>query len=81
MKHKEIKPTDVFQKAVFWDAEFENLDFKEDKRFIISRVLTRGNEEEIWFILDYYPKEDILDVLNSTKGLDPKTVNFFNLVL
>jgi hypothetical protein len=79
--NKEIKPKDIFYKAVFWDAKFEELDFEDDKNFIISRILTKGTDKDIYFVCDYYDKKTILFVLKTTKGIDPAIINYFEQVL
>jgi hypothetical protein len=81
MDNKNIKPKDVFSKPTFWDVKLERFDLELDKKFIIPRVLSRGTENEIWFVLEYYDNQTILNIINNTKGLDPKVINFFNLVL
>jgi len=73
------KPKDIFLKSTFWDANFDNFDFNTDKYFIISRVLTRGTDKEINFVLSYYTQSDILDALNNSKGIDKKTLNFVEI--
>lgn len=36
-----MKP--ILNKALFWDTNYDNIDYKKHARFVIERVLTRGN--------------------------------------
>ena len=47
---KEISP------CIFWDIDISKLDIKEDKKFIIERVYTRGFEKDeilLWKIYSF----------------------------
>jgi addiction module HigA family antidote len=48
-----------YRKAIFWDTRIESLDFQKHKRFIIQRVLERGNEKEIRQLIKMYSLEEI----------------------
>lgn len=76
-----VRPINVFLKPTFWDVKFEELDFFSDKNFIIPRVLSRGTDKEVWFVVNFYEKETIISIINNTKGLDSKVINYFNKVL
>ena len=40
--------------VVFWDIDMSSLDWQKHKDFIIERVLSRGNAQEIQQVRDYY---------------------------
>ena len=40
----EQKQKPVFNKRIFWDVNFENLDYDKKAAFVISRVFERGDE-------------------------------------
>ena len=40
-----MKP--VFDKRIFWDVDFENLDYDKKARFVIERVFERGDVPDI----------------------------------
>lgn len=50
-----------FRGTIFWDTKIENIDFKAHSRYVINRVLERGNEEEIQEVIRFYGREAILD--------------------
>ncbi len=64
----------------FWDVDLDSLDLIKDKNYIISRITERGTDLEVSFIRFFYSKKDILFVVNNTKGLSPKTKNYFNTI-
>jgi len=68
-------------KSTFWDAEFEDLDLEKDKGYIISRIAERGTDIEVLFIISYYPKKDVLFVVNNAPEITPKTKNYFNTIV
>ena len=42
------------RRILFWDTNFDCIDWGKNKKFIISRILERGNEEEKKEIAKYY---------------------------
>ncbi len=42
------------RRILFWDMNFDCIDWGKNKKFIISRILERGNEEEKKEIAKYY---------------------------
>jgi hypothetical protein len=69
MGHKE-KP--VFEKRIFWDVHFENLDYEAKAKFVIERVFERGDVPDIRNCRRYYGDEKISEVLLNAKFL-PET--------
>ncbi len=64
----------VFQKRIFWDVDFENLDYEKRAAFIIERVFERGDVQDIRNCRRYYGDERIREVLVNAKWLTPNTV-------
>ncbi len=69
--HKQ-KP--VFDKRIFWDIPFENLDYDDKVSFIIERVFERGDVEDIRQCRRYYGDEKICKVLTNAKWLSLQTI-------
>ena len=57
-KQKQIKSTlkgvPAISRIIFWDTDFDSIDWAASKESVISRVLERGTEEEIAEIARYY---------------------------
>ncbi len=39
---------------IFWDTEIKRIDLDKNRRYIIQRILERGNKEEITYLLKIY---------------------------
>lgn len=70
-------------KKYFWDTEFEKLDIKVNKRYIIARLYCYGDLKAIKWIKENYTDEDIEDVARNFRDLKPLVANYlrqqFNL--
>jgi len=42
------------RRILFWDVDFDSIDWRQNRDFVIKRVLDRGSEEEILEIQRYY---------------------------
>ena len=58
-----------FRKALFWDTDFESIDWRGNSAWIIQRVFEYGNEIEIKETLRYYGKRKIAKVLDDIKDI------------
>ncbi len=47
-------PKPKIRKVIFWDTDFDKLDWRKNKKAIIERVKERGNQKEIEEVLKYY---------------------------
>jgi len=68
------------RKSLFWDLAFDKIDPVKNKRLIIERTSTRGNLEELSFVINYYGKEQFIQTLLGIHSLDKKSVNFFSKI-
>jgi len=53
LKKQYPNPPDI-RKSVFWDTNFEKINWGKHKRFVINRILERGNLEEKKEIARFY---------------------------
>ena len=67
METTKVKP--VFDKRIFWDVDFEKLDYEGKASFIIERVFDRGDVEDIRQCRRHYGDEKIREVLLNAKFL------------
>ena len=56
-----------YRKALFWDTDFDTLDWQRNSEWIIQRVFEYGNESEIKETILFYGKKRIADVLDAIK--------------
>lgn len=71
---KNIPNISTIRKILFWDTDFEKLDWTKNYKAIIKRIFERGNEEEKQEIIHFYGNEKITEALNSASTL-PITLN------
>ncbi len=72
--NKKNKP--VFQKRIFWDVDFEKIDYDAKANFVIERVFERGDVEDIRQCRRYYGDEKVSEALLNTKYLPLHTLHF-----
>ncbi len=66
-------------KSLFWDVEYENMDYEKHSQFIINRVILRGNLKDWQEIRSYYGLERIKREITQMKYLDDRTLNFCSI--
>ncbi|NQX54026.1 plasmid maintenance system antidote protein [Pedobacter panaciterrae] len=68
-KHKQQDHPDlsVIRKILFWDTDFDQINWKDQYKSIIERVFERGNNEEKQEILNFYGKEKVKFITGSDK--------------
>ena len=69
-----MKPT--LNRALFWDIDYQEIDFEKHARFVIERVLTRGNLQDWKELKRYYGLNKIKDEALNIRYLDKITLNF-----
>ena len=74
-----LKP--VFNKRIFWDVVFENIDYDKKANFVIERVFERGDVDDIRNCRRYYGDEKITDALLNAKFLPEHTMYFATEVI
>ena len=69
---KQTKPNlKLFQKALFWDTNINEIDWQKQKQAVIRRVFERGTAVEINEIISFYGKEVITETLSSIRQYLP----------
>ncbi|MDE3183450.1 MAG: hypothetical protein KGM16_08530 [Bacteroidota bacterium] len=65
-----LKP--IFNNRIFWDVDFEKINYDTKANFVIERVFERGDVEDIRNCRRYYGDEKVAKVLLNAKFL-PET--------
>jgi len=63
----------------FWDTNTNNLSLDKNATYIIERLLELGDVDELEWINKNYSKEQILNTVQNSRRISPKTGNFFSL--
>ena len=72
MSHPKQYPQ--FDRRIFWDVNFDTLDYDGKASFIIERVFERGDVPDIRICRRYYGDEKIRQVLTAAKWLSLQTI-------
>jgi hypothetical protein len=67
------KQNPVFNKRIFWDVNFDALDYDNKSSFIIERVFERGDVDDIRQCRRYYGDEKVAQALLNAKYLSLAT--------
>jgi len=67
---------DLFSNHLFWDVDIQKLSLKNDKRFIVKRILEYGLLSDWIELNNYLDIEEIADAVSNIKDLDYKSLSF-----
>lgn len=56
-----------FRPALFWDTRMDTIDWTNQKRAVIERILERGTLSEIKELLRFYGKDEVKRIAKATK--------------
>ena len=68
-------------KALFWDIDFNNLNGEKHARFIIERVVQKGDISDWKLIKAYLGLERIKSKVVKVRHFNDKTLNFLSVIL
>jgi hypothetical protein len=71
----------AFEKRIFWDVDFEHLDYDAKANFVIERVFERGDVEDIRQCRRYYGDEKVASALLNAKYLPLQTIHFASAII
>lgn len=71
----------VFEKRIFWDVNFEQIDYDAKANFVIERVFERGDVEDIRQCRRYYGDEKVASALLNAKYLPLQTLHFASAII
>jgi hypothetical protein len=64
----------IFHRRIFWDVDFDNLDYDAKASFVIERVFERGDVPDIRNCRRYYGDDKVRDTLTKAKWLPKESV-------
>jgi hypothetical protein len=79
MLHDKEQP--IFNRRIFWDVDFDALDYNSKASFVIERVFERGDVPDIRACRRYYGDDKIKQVLTNAKWLSLQTIYLASAVL
>lgn len=70
-----------FRQTLFWDTDPAKLDVRQNARYIVERVADFGNDQEARWVLDFYDKLFLRDIISKSRGLRPRSKKLWTLLL
>lgn len=67
-------------KVLFWDTDFNKIDFQKNARYVIEKVVMYGNVSDWRSIQHYYGMEKIKKEVLQSRHLDEKTLSFLSCI-
>jgi len=75
------KQKPIFEKRIFWDVNFEQIDYDARANFVIERVFERGDVEDIRQCRRYYGDEKVTESLLKAKHLPEHRIHLASAVI
>jgi hypothetical protein len=75
------KAKPIFNKRIFWDVNFEKIDYDAKANWVICRVFERGDVDDIRQCRRYYSEEKIKQALLNVKYLPHHTIYFASAII
>ena len=76
-----MKELPKFLKSYFWDVDFKEIDPKENRVYILKRILNYGDERAIQWLNRYFSKDEQKEVLCKGRNFSLRSANFWALIL
>ncbi|MBC7387857.1 MAG: hypothetical protein H7329_01475 [Opitutaceae bacterium] len=77
----EEKPKPIFEKRIFWDVNFENIDYDAKANFVIERVFERGDVQDIRNCRRYYGDDKVREALLNAMFLPEHRIHLASAVI
>lgn len=65
----------------FWDTDVKNIDPSKNPLFVIQRLLDKGDQESVSWVLENFDKETIRKTFTTLRDYSPKVAYFWKLFL
>ncbi|HEC42914.1 MAG TPA: plasmid maintenance system antidote protein [Bacteroides sp.] len=69
LKSQKTPDLSILRRQIFWDIDFDKIDFIRFKSYVIQRIFERGNESEIKEIIRFYGEEECKMVIREARNL------------
>ncbi len=76
-----MKKLPKFLQEYFWEVEFDQINFKERRIFVLKRILEYGDIKAVEWMQKKFRRAEIKDVLCRFRGFSRKTANFWAVIL
>jgi hypothetical protein len=70
----------VFSERCFWEQDYTKLDFDKGKRYIITRVISYGSQNDYIELFRYYGWNTVKEEVVHINYLNKKILNFLSVI-
>lgn len=70
-----------FRQSLFWDTDPKKIDPQKHAQYIIERVADFGNDKEARWVLDFYDKPLLQNIISKSRCLRPRTKKLWTLLV
>ena len=81
LRNMDTKPKPVFDGRIFWDVDFDKLDYDLRANFVIERIFERGDVDDIRQCRRYYGDEKVTQALLNARYLPLHTIHLASAVI
>jgi len=64
---------------LFWDTDISKIDSHKHASYIVERVLTMGKLNEFKFLISFYGKTELKNIITKIRDLDIRTMHFCSI--
>ena len=64
----------------FWDVEFEKIDLRTHRAYVLQRILEYGDEEAVAWMRNHFDRKQVKEVLTRHRCLSPRSANYWALL-
>jgi hypothetical protein len=65
----------------FWDVDYDDLSLEKYPKFIAERIMNYGDLDSVKWLQSVLDREFIRSVVMNSRNLNPKTKNYWELLL
>lgn len=62
-----------FRQSLFWDVDPKTIDPKKHAQYVIERIADFGYDREARWVLDFYGKTAVRNVIAKSRSIRPRT--------
>ena len=82
MPSKKFPPKTIrFRQSLFWDVDPKTIDPKKHARYIIERIMDLGNDDEVRWMWQTYPRRVLKNVVDRSRVVHAKSKSLWQLML
>ena len=74
------KPKIKFRQSLFWDVDPKTIDPDKNARYVIERILDFGTDDEVRWLVRYYPRRQIKPIVKTSRALQQKSKSLWSLI-